>query len=60
MAALLSACATTSQRGQALDNNLKAYEKAIRWGDFGAAMQFLHPEHLPRPREIKLMMQRFE
>ena len=53
-------CAATDQRTRSLQETLDAYEKLIRWGDFGAAMIFLHPDHMPKAREAELIMERFE
>jgi hypothetical protein len=59
--ALLAGCAATGgQRARSLEETLRAYEKAIRWSEFGTAMQFLHPEHLPTAREAEMAMKRFE
>lgn len=59
--ALMAGCAATGgQRARSLDETLLAYQKAIRWGDFGTAIQFLHPQHMPSPHEVELTMKRFE
>lgn len=59
--ALSAGCAATGgQRARSLEETLLAYEKAIRWGNFSTAMQFVHPEHMPPPREVELTMTRFE
>lgn len=59
--ALLAGCAATGgQRDRSLEETLLAYEKAIRWGEFNTAAQFLHPEHMPTPSEGELMMKRYE
>jgi hypothetical protein len=61
LSALLVGCAATGgQRDRSLEETLRAYEKAIRWGEFNTAGQFLHPEHMPTPREGELMMKRYE
>jgi hypothetical protein len=56
----LAACASGDRRSQSLQDTLDAYQKMLRWGDFTAAMQFLHPDHMPSQREAALIMKRFE
>ena len=55
----IGCAATGGQRARSLEETLLAYEKAVRWSDFGTAMQFLHPEHMPTPREAEMTMKRF-
>jgi len=41
---LLTACATQSERARNLDSTLRAYEQAVRWGDYRAAFGFMEEE----------------
>ena len=52
-------CAAGDQRDRALQDTLDAYQALIRWGDFGGAMLFVHPDHIPEQREAELIMERF-
>ena len=57
---LSTGCATGDKNMQTLQDTLDAYKALIRWGEFNAAMQFLHPDHMPKPRDVELIMKRFE
>lgn len=57
---LAAACASSDRRAKSLESTLDNYKALIRWGDLGAAMRYLHPEHLPTSREAELIMKRFE
>lgn len=58
--ALAGACASSDRRAKSLENTLDSYKALIRWGDLGAAMRYLHPDHMPTGREAELIMKRFE
>lgn len=49
---LLSACATQSERLRNLNDTLRAYEQAIRWGDFAGAFGFM--ETPPEDAAVKV------
>lgn len=57
---LVIGCATGDQRTRALTDTLETYQSLIRWGDFGAAFNFLHLDYRPTARELALQMERFE
>lgn len=42
-ALLLSGCSATPDRQTLLDDTLRAYERALRWGDFATAAAFAPP-----------------
>ncbi|HKK07153.1 MAG: hypothetical protein P8009_04670 [Gammaproteobacteria bacterium] len=45
---LLAGCSVTPDRQTQLDDTLRAYERAVRWGEFPAAAAFARPQARPK------------
>jgi len=43
----LAGCTTTPDRQTQLDDTLRAYERAVRWGEFPSAAAFARPDARP-------------
>jgi hypothetical protein len=57
---LLAACATQQHRGDLLKTTLYTYSSAIRWGDFGGAIEFVDPAVRAKKPTTSVDMKRYE
>ncbi|HEY0178274.1 MAG TPA: hypothetical protein VGC30_01435 [Dokdonella sp.] len=58
--ALLAACATTRSKQNLLDDTLRAYASAVRWGDLAQAQAFLDPKLREQRAPSALDLARFK
>lgn len=56
---MLAGCAS-NEKARDLQDTVRAYESAIRWGNFRGAINFIAPEDRPDSRQLNFELQRLE
>ena len=57
--AIIAGCASNDRLRQ-MEAAMRAYDSAVRWGEFRAALGYIDPEEHPDERELNFLLQRFE